>query len=114
VHTLQGQRGSYGRQPSLAPLMKRMRVAVSEPGSLAQPHIKIKGQTLCHSAAVSRHGSRARGGLLATGYPKTSRQLSLRIGENIAHVPYFLVFSGEASECYCLPCRELAEPVNTR
>jgi hypothetical protein len=36
VHTLQGQRDSYGRQPSLASLTKRIRVAVSEAVSLAQ------------------------------------------------------------------------------
>src|SRR5262245_24152386 len=37
VHTLQGQRGSFGRQPSLAPLTKHMRGAGSEAVALAQP-----------------------------------------------------------------------------
>jgi hypothetical protein len=36
VHILTGQRGSFGRQPSLASLTKRMRVAVSEAVALAQ------------------------------------------------------------------------------
>jgi hypothetical protein len=36
VHPLKGQRGSYGRQPSLAPLTKRIGLAVSEVVSPAQ------------------------------------------------------------------------------
>jgi hypothetical protein len=43
VPTLEGQRGSFGRQPSLASLTKRIRVAVSEAVALAQRTHQSKG-----------------------------------------------------------------------
>src|SRR5262245_47074075 len=56
VHTLQGQRGGFGRQPSLAPLTKRMRVAGSEAVALAQPthRDKLNWGTVHHSFGLSR------------------------------------------------------------
>jgi hypothetical protein len=73
VRTLQGQRGSFGRQPSLA--LSRSVCASLSARRYRSPstRIKVKVQTLCHSAAASRDGGRARGGSLATGCPKTSR-----------------------------------------
>ena len=49
VPTLQGQRGSFGRQPSLAPSHEAY-ARCCQRGSLARPARALKTQTLCHSA----------------------------------------------------------------
>jgi hypothetical protein len=81
VPTLQGQRGSYGRQPSLASLTKRMRVAVSEGVSLAQPTHQGKGANfmpLCSREPPWRQSARGPPGHrlsknFSTAFPKHQR-----------------------------------------
>lgn len=71
-----GQRGSCGRQPSLASLTQRMRVAGSEarvPATPA-PRTRINKQILCHSVEAGRDGQpRSHAVQKLPGHPPTRR-----------------------------------------